>query len=90
MPKSSKAKGAVAAGAAVTGLAAGVAYFVMRRRRSGSPGLLEEQVLLGVAPVGETRSREKGSELPAGVEVDGPEHLTEKVADLARMPSEPV
>lgn len=83
----------MAAGAAVTGIAAGVAYFVMRRRRSDSAGLLEEQVLLGVAPVADRSAvgADGGrGRLPAGVEVGGPEHLTEKVADLARMPSEPV
>jgi hypothetical protein len=68
----------VAAGAAVTGLAAGVAYFAYRRHRN-SAGMLDEGTMLGL-------SSHTGE---AGIEMNGPEHLTESIAEIAHGPNDP-
>jgi hypothetical protein len=82
-PAGRGAKVAVA-GAAVTGIAAGVAYFAYRRRRTDTSGMLDEQTMLGIS------SPSAGKEIgEPDVEMNGPEHLTEPLAEMAHGPDNP-
>jgi len=79
-----RGKKVAVAGAAVTGLAAGAAYFAYRRRRNDTSGVLDEETMLGLSsPVA---SKDIGE---PDIEVNGPEHLTEPLAEMAHTPDKP-